>query len=229
MQAVDLDTGDVKTILRGVQGCDGLRVTPWGTLVATEEFAGTNGGLYEILWDPSSTEQYSITERGDDGAAEGLENRMRDGELQGDYGFTDFALTNRWKNLFVDRTEAVAKISDDEISAYVAHDNYAPLRERMQKNEARGQSGPDAHRDVPGSRPCRTKCTAPTPDGSATKGTAQYSILRVPSLKPAANRSTRVAPNAKSAHATIGRRLGARADPAQTQTKAPAPVIKAPR
>lgn len=62
---------------------------------------------------------------------DGHENRIADGWLQGEYGFTDFALTNRWSNLTVDRTAEVAAISDEEIRAYIAADNYAVLRARM--------------------------------------------------------------------------------------------------
>ncbi|MDP2904115.1 MAG: hypothetical protein Q8N96_13595, partial [Methylovulum sp.] len=47
VQTVNLATGAVKTILRGMTGCDGIRLTPWNTIVATEE--EDDGGLYEIL------------------------------------------------------------------------------------------------------------------------------------------------------------------------------------
>jgi secreted PhoX family phosphatase len=67
VQAIDIVTGDVKTIVRGLVGCDGLRVSPWGTILATEEFADDNGALYEILWSSESSEQYTITERGANG------------------------------------------------------------------------------------------------------------------------------------------------------------------
>jgi hypothetical protein len=67
VQSVDILTGEVRTILRGMVGCDGLRVSPWGTLLATEEFADDNGALYELLWDPASSEEYTITERGANG------------------------------------------------------------------------------------------------------------------------------------------------------------------
>lgn len=67
VQAVDIETGAVKTILRGMVGCDGIRVSPWGTLLATEEFADDNGAVYEILWDPTSSEEYTISERGGNG------------------------------------------------------------------------------------------------------------------------------------------------------------------
>lgn len=47
VQSINLMTGQVETILRGMSGCDGIRATPWGTILATEE--KTDGGAYEIL------------------------------------------------------------------------------------------------------------------------------------------------------------------------------------
>ncbi|KAI9002785.1 hypothetical protein BC832DRAFT_601289 [Gaertneriomyces semiglobifer] len=47
VQAVRLRDGEVKTFLRGMSTCDGLRATPWGTIIATEET--TNGGVYELF------------------------------------------------------------------------------------------------------------------------------------------------------------------------------------
>jgi len=55
---------------------------------------------------------------------EGWANRMDDGELQGDYGFSDVGVTNHWLNLFEDRRNRMAAITDSEISAYVNQDNY---------------------------------------------------------------------------------------------------------
>jgi len=60
VQSWDLATGETKTILRGMERCDGLRVTDWGTLVATEET--TDGALYEII-DPLHVENHQITDR----------------------------------------------------------------------------------------------------------------------------------------------------------------------
>lgn len=58
-------------------------------------------------------------------------NQMNDVELQEEYAFSDVAMTNHWGNLFVDRSEDIAKISDDEILAWVKGDNYTPLRENL--------------------------------------------------------------------------------------------------
>jgi len=61
VQTVNLKTGDVKTILRGMIGCDGIRRTPWNTIVATEEV--DDGGLYEIL-NPLATVDQTLVARG---------------------------------------------------------------------------------------------------------------------------------------------------------------------
>ena len=47
-----------------------------------------------------------------------------DGELPLSYDFTGYSSTNRYANLFKDRTDLVAKISDLEIDQYVSEDNY---------------------------------------------------------------------------------------------------------
>ena len=65
-------------------------------------------------------------------------NFMGDGRLQGEYDFSEFAMTNHWSNLFRDRSEEVAAISDAEIRAYIAEDNYSALAGRL---EAMGWTG----------------------------------------------------------------------------------------
>ncbi len=60
VQSWDLNTGEVTTILRGMQRCDGLRVTPWGTVLATEET--TDGGAYEII-DPLNVVEHTVVDR----------------------------------------------------------------------------------------------------------------------------------------------------------------------
>lgn len=59
------------------------------------------------------------------------ENTMNDGELQVAYSFSDVGLSNRWHNLFEDRTERVAAISDQEILAWIDVDNYSELAPRL--------------------------------------------------------------------------------------------------
>lgn len=60
VQRVNLATGEVATILRGMSACDGIRATPWGTILATEE--RTDGGAYEIL-DPISVNNQTVLDR----------------------------------------------------------------------------------------------------------------------------------------------------------------------
>ncbi|CAA9892147.1 conserved exported hypothetical protein [Candidatus Methylobacter favarea] len=61
IQTVNLISGKVKTILRGMTRCDGIRRTPWNTIVATEE--ADDGGLYEIL-NPMTASELTLVARG---------------------------------------------------------------------------------------------------------------------------------------------------------------------
>jgi hypothetical protein len=51
-------------------------------------------------------------------------NYNADGDLQSSYDFAEYLNDNRWKNLFLDKTERVKAISDKEIMQYVRMDNY---------------------------------------------------------------------------------------------------------
>ena len=68
----------------------------------------------------------------------GRENTMADGGLQLAYSFSDVGMTNHWENLFEDRTERVAAISDEDIDTWVAQDNYSELAPRLQQANFRG-------------------------------------------------------------------------------------------
>jgi len=64
VQRIDLETRKVETILRGTAGCDGIRRTPWGTILATEEDGGLAGdghlgNAFEIL-DPLATTNITV-------------------------------------------------------------------------------------------------------------------------------------------------------------------------
>lgn len=61
LQRLDLKTGEIKTLLRGKIACDGIRRTPWGTIVVTEET--DDGGLYEIL-NPLAITELTLIARG---------------------------------------------------------------------------------------------------------------------------------------------------------------------
>ncbi|MDO8360353.1 MAG: hypothetical protein Q7T08_09975 [Devosia sp.] len=60
VQAISLGDGAVTTLLRGMVSCDGIRTTPWGTIVATEE--EDDGGVYEII-DPLAIEDVVVKDR----------------------------------------------------------------------------------------------------------------------------------------------------------------------
>lgn len=60
VQRIRLSDGKADVILRGLAGADGLRRTPWGTIVVAEEVA--DGGLYEIL-DPVNTTEQTVLNR----------------------------------------------------------------------------------------------------------------------------------------------------------------------
>ncbi|CAM2007789.1 hypothetical protein [Acanthopleuribacter pedis] len=58
-------------------------------------------------------------------------NEMSDWELQEEYAFSDFAMTNRWFNLFKDRGDFLSNTTDEEILSYVREDNYTPLKKAL--------------------------------------------------------------------------------------------------
>jgi len=60
VQRIDLNTGKIDIVLRGLLGCDGIRVTEWGTVVVAEEKG--DGALYEIL-DPANVTDITVTDR----------------------------------------------------------------------------------------------------------------------------------------------------------------------
>lgn len=63
----------------------------------------------------------------------GRENKMEDFDLQIDYSFSELGTLNHWKNLFEDRTDRVAKISDEQIIDYINSENYSELAGRLQE------------------------------------------------------------------------------------------------
>ncbi|MCI0572319.1 MAG: hypothetical protein L0Y66_16320 [Myxococcaceae bacterium] len=65
-------------------------------------------------------------------------NRLDDGALQGEYAFSEVGVTNHWSNLFVDRRQWLASISDRDIRAYVDGDNYSPLAGRLRERGWKG-------------------------------------------------------------------------------------------
>jgi len=65
-------------------------------------------------------------------------NRMNDGHLQGSYAFSEFGVRNHWQNLFKDRRDYIAQVSDAEILDYIHQDNYTDLAQWMRTEEWQG-------------------------------------------------------------------------------------------
>lgn len=76
-------------------------------------------------------------------------NDLVDKDLQAEYAFSSVAMSNHWANLFEDRREAAAAITDDEVRAWLAGDNYTALRDVL----ARGEEGRYSDAEFPGYRP----------------------------------------------------------------------------
>jgi hypothetical protein len=64
-----------------------------------------------------------------------------DHHLQLEYAFSEVGAENHWENLFEDRTARIAAISDEDILAYIRHDNYAELRAHLAANPERRLTG----------------------------------------------------------------------------------------
>jgi hypothetical protein len=69
---------------------------------------------------------------------DGRENVMNDGSLQENYAFSDLGHVNHWTNLQEDRREKMKRISDEEMRAYVAKENYQELPERLKAAHFQG-------------------------------------------------------------------------------------------
>ena len=61
VQRVNLATGTVEVVLRGMRACDPVKHTPWGTVLVAEE-SGADGRAYEIL-DPMNTIEANVIDR----------------------------------------------------------------------------------------------------------------------------------------------------------------------
>lgn len=60
IQRIDLGSGKTETVLYGMHRCDGVRTTPWGTVIVNEETG--DGRVYEIL-DPVNTTGHWVANR----------------------------------------------------------------------------------------------------------------------------------------------------------------------
>ncbi|MCG8489600.1 MAG: hypothetical protein MI756_19185 [Chromatiales bacterium] len=65
-------------------------------------------------------------------------NHMEDSALQSEYSFSEIGVTNHWQNLFEDRSEAVSRITDQEVIDYIYTDNYSTLIEQLQDESWEG-------------------------------------------------------------------------------------------
>jgi len=65
-------------------------------------------------------------------------NYRNDASLQGDYNFSEQGISNYWKNLFEDRRDWVAQISDETIQQYVNSDNYSRLKNDLEQAQFKG-------------------------------------------------------------------------------------------
>jgi len=76
-------------------------------------------------------------------------NYINDGDLQLGYTFAEYANTNHWTNLFKDRSQAVAAISDQEMLDYVRSSNYSNVEGEiiLAKTLAQVPSGWDFNQD----------------------------------------------------------------------------------
>ncbi|MDD3763434.1 MAG: hypothetical protein PHP86_09115 [Nevskiales bacterium] len=117
-------------------------------------------------------------------------NEKGDWTLQETYAFSPAAMDNHWRNVFVDRSAAIAAISDAEIQAYIDQDNYRPLYSaaRQQRDAtaytpdldyAQGFDAQGYARDGSGWRAFRYK---PLPGGGfwPTNGASDDLLIRLP-------------------------------------------------
>ena len=65
-------------------------------------------------------------------------NQRNDGDNQGEYTFSEEGETNSWSNLFLDRTDWIAQISDEDIMAYIDQDNYSDLAQSLENTNWQG-------------------------------------------------------------------------------------------
>jgi hypothetical protein len=71
VQRVNVETGAVETILHGMSRCDGIRTTPWGTVLVTEETDDGRG--YEII-DPLNTTGHWVADRATGDVRDGIDS-----------------------------------------------------------------------------------------------------------------------------------------------------------
>lgn len=78
VQRIDVETGQVDTILYGMHRCDPARTTPWGTVLVGEE--DSNGRSYEIL-DPLHTTGHWVADRATGDVRDGVDSPTPSGNV----------------------------------------------------------------------------------------------------------------------------------------------------
>jgi len=93
VQTIDLESGAVTTVLRGMDRCDGIRRTDWGTVLVTEETS--DGGAYEIL-DPLALTEGTLVNRGGSDVIDSNDN-----PISGQVAYREALPTMAWEGLTV--------------------------------------------------------------------------------------------------------------------------------
>jgi len=69
---------------------------------------------------------------------DGRANKMDDGSVQNEYIFSEYGTQNHWSNLFIDRSDKIDSISNQEIDTYVNTENYTALKNFLVSNNFSG-------------------------------------------------------------------------------------------
>ncbi len=96
VQRIDVKSGEVVTILYGMDRCDGIRTTQWGTVLATEETG--DGAGYEII-DPLATDEHWIADRGSAGVAADIRAGIDSPTLSANIVKRTALVTQAWEGL----------------------------------------------------------------------------------------------------------------------------------
>jgi len=102
VQRVDLSgpaNANATTIVTGLNSCDPVRRTPWGTIIVAEE-AGATGGLYEILDPLAINAPINVSDRGAGTTSDPLHLVKR--KAVGSLSFESFAIRDDGTTIFGD-------------------------------------------------------------------------------------------------------------------------------